>query len=193
MCVLEIKTLGAENTTALLIQSVLVYGKWTECESGTDDFETAIPNPGYRTQVAQHATALALNHVMVVYCLPGALVKKIALITIPDEHRTRLFDFQCKLARKYMPFAYDLEAASREIPSLGADYSKAYRYAQDHHTLELNLLIWFAHTKDVLANGTPSDCCRFIDLPTCFWNKLMGNVDIVRKMLKKDGIARMGQ
>ena len=84
-----------------------------------------------------------------------------------------------------MPFAYNLEAASHEIPSLGSDYSKAYGYAQDHHTLELNLLIWFAHTKDVLANGTPSDCRRFIDLPTCFWNKLMGNVDIVRKMLKK--------
>ena len=36
MCVLEIKTLGAENTTALLIQLVLVYGKWTKCELGTD-------------------------------------------------------------------------------------------------------------------------------------------------------------
>ena len=83
-----------------------------------------------------------------------------------------------------MRFVY-VENAVREIPSLGNEYTKVYGYAQDHHTLELHLLLWRALYVDIMENGTPPPCRRFIDIVFSFWNKCMGNVDIVRKVLKK--------
>ena len=119
-----------------------------------------------------------------VYSLPGAQIKKIVLVRVSEEHQRELLEFQKYIARKYMPFAYN-ENASNEIPSLGSDFSKSYGYAQEHHTLELYLRLWQAHSIDVMENGTPSKCRRIIDLMFSFWNKCMGNVDTVRKVLKK--------
>ena len=83
-----------------------------------------------------------------------------------------------------MQFAYH-HPSVKEVPSLGADNSKAYGYAQDHHTLELHLKLWVAHTNDVVQLGTPPPCRRLIDLVFSFWNKCMGNVDVVRKVLRR--------
>ena len=88
-----------------------------------------------------------------------------------------------------MPFAYDPNAV-REIPSLGDDYSPAYGYAGEHHTAELHLLLWLAHTNDVLQNGTPPPCRRMTEIEANYWNKCMGNVDTVRKVLKKRKAVR---
>ena len=81
-----------------------------------------------------------------------------------------------------MPFAY-VQDAVREICSLGEDYSNAYGYAQEHHTLELWLQIWVAYNKDLFEHGTPTSCKRIIDVATCLWNKCMGNVDTVRRVV----------
>ncbi len=51
--------------------------------------------------------------------------------------------------------------------------------------MELELRKWLAHTNDIVAFGTPSTCRRLTDLPEIFWNKMMGNMDTVRKVLKK--------
>ena len=88
-----------------------------------------------------------------------------------------------------IPFAH-VDGAVREIPSLGKDFTKAYGYAQEHYTLELYLQLSLAHTKDVLLNGTSTHCRRLIDLVFSYWNKCMGNVDIVRKVLKKRKAVR---
>ena len=118
-----------------------------------------------------------------VYSLPSAQIKKIVLVRVRGEHHGDLVQFQSMVARKYMPFGYDVNAV-KEIPSLGRDNTKAYGYAQDHHTLELHLQLWLAHSEDVLLHGTPPPCRRLIDLVFSFWNKCMGNVDIVRKVLR---------
>eukprot|EP00984_Skeletonema_dohrnii_P032459 scaffold26691_cov108-Skeletonema_dohrnii-CCMP3373.AAC.1 len=183
LCVLEMKTKGSENTTDELIRQVLNGGAWGECISGTDEFEMAVPDPSYRTQLCQHATALNLEHVMIVFSLPGAQVKKIVLVHVSAEHRVDILSLQRLLAITYMPFAY-IYGALPEIPSLGKDNSKSYGYACEHYTLELHLHLWLEHTKDVLKNGTPPPCRRLIDLMFCYWNKCMGNVDLVRKVIK---------
>ena len=40
------------------------------------EFKQAIPENAYRYQVCQHAAALGLSYVLIVYCTPGALPKK---------------------------------------------------------------------------------------------------------------------
>lgn len=52
------------------IGTVQVHPTWGECVSGYETFEKAIPDPSYRTQVG------CLDHVMIVFSLPGAQVKK---------------------------------------------------------------------------------------------------------------------
>ena len=189
ICVIEIKTRASENTVDALTESVLRGGLFTECVTGTELFERVIPDNAYRTQICQHATALGVDHVLMVYSLPGANVKKLVLVGVSVEHRYELLKFQTLLATKYMPFCY-VENHSKDIPSLGTDYSKAYGYAQDHHTLELYLYLWHAHNKDVVENGTPPPCRRLIYITFSYWNKMMGNVDIMRKVLEKRKAVR---
>lgn len=106
LCALEIKTRGTENTTDALIEQVLTTGSWTECTTDTVDFKIAVPDGTYCTQLVQHATALDLNRVLMVYSLPGAVIKKIVLVTVPQVHRGKLFSLEQQLAQRYMPFAF---------------------------------------------------------------------------------------
>ena len=126
---------------------------------------------------------------MIVYSSPRAQVRKIVLIRVLSEHRHEFVSFQRAIAHKFMPFAYQRPCV-QEVPSLGDDNSKVYGYAQDHHTLELHLKLWVAHTNDVVLLGTPPPCRRIIDLVFSFWNKCMGNVDVVRKVLRRRRACR---
>ena len=182
LCGLEIKTKSAVDTTAALYEQTLRSGKWIECDSGTEEFRRAIPDNAYRSQVCQHAAALGLDYILMVYSLPGSHPKRMVLVRICAEHRAKLVKIERMLSTKYMPFAY-VQNAAREICSLGEDYSNAYGYAQEHHTLELFLRIWVEYNKDLVNHGTPPSCKRIIDVATCLWNKCMGNVDTVRRVV----------
>ena len=46
------------------------------CDSGTQEFRNAIPDNAYRSQVCQHAAALGLEYILMVYCLPGSHPKE---------------------------------------------------------------------------------------------------------------------
>lgn len=81
-------------------------------------------------------------------------------------------------------------SAPGEIPSLGADYSTGYAYAGEHHTAELWLLLMHAHNKDVKEKGVPPRARRIVHLFICFWNKFMGWVDILRKVVKSQRAKR---
>eukprot|EP00986_Skeletonema_menzelii_P000633 scaffold176_cov69-Skeletonema_menzelii.AAC.1 len=182
LCGLEIKTRSAVNSTAELYKKTLKSGKWVECDSGTKQFREAVPDHAYRSQICQHAAALGLDYVLIVFCLPGSHPMRMVLVRVCEEHRAKLVKIERLLSTKYMPFAYDDESAC-EIPSLGEDYSYPYGYAQEHDTLELWLRIWVAYNKDLFKHGTPTSCKRLIDVATCLWNKFMGNVDTVRRVV----------
>ena len=77
-----------------------------------------------------------------------------------------------------------------EVISLRNDLSDNYGYAVDHHTLDLWLRMWNIHDYDVRKNGTPPPCKRILDLTTSCWNKCMGNVDTIRKVLGLHKVKR---
>lgn len=183
LCVLEIKTRSALGTVDALCRQSLGGNRWTECNAGSSLFKEAIRDPPYRSQICQHAAALGINRILMVYSLPGALPRKMVLVNVSDAQRGTLVTLQQLLSTKYMPFCY-VDGSEAEIPSLGEDYSSVYGYAQTHDCLELWFLIWKAYDVDVRTNVTPPSCRRFIDLATCFWNKCMGNVDTLRKIVK---------
>ncbi|KAL7459526.1 hypothetical protein ACHAWC_011246 [Mediolabrus comicus] len=183
LCVLEIKTRSAIPATKELYLQTIRSGSWVECDSRTEEFRRAIPDNAYRSQVCQHAAALGLNYVLMVYSLPGALPLRMVLVHVAAEQRGTLVRMQTLLSTKYMPFAYVANAA-RDIYSLGQDYSDALGYAQEQHTVELFLKIWYSHNSDVMQHGTPTSCRRLIDMATSLWNKCMGNVDTIRRVVK---------
>ena len=77
LCVLEIKTKASENTASDLAQQVMAEGRnFVVCNAGDEEFKQAIPENAYRSQVCQHAAALGLSYVLIVYCTPGALPKQ---------------------------------------------------------------------------------------------------------------------
>ena len=130
-----------------------------------------------------------MEYVLVVYSLPGAAVKRIVLVQVIKDHRDTLLRFQSKLVEKYMSYAYDSEAPC-DIPSLGPDGSDVYGYAEEHATLEEALLQWIAQTEDVLNEGTPPSWRRVTSFMVHLWNKCMGNIDTVRKIVKKRKAVR---
>jgi len=113
------------------------------------------------------------------------------LLHISEAQRKCLLDLQQRLTDNYMQFAHGFEAPG-EVPSLGEDFSAAYGYAREHHTVELWLRLWCAYTKDVREKGTPRPVEKFVDLLTHIWNKLMGFVDTIRKVLMGVRVAKRG-
>jgi hypothetical protein len=190
LSVLEIKTRSALGTVSVLYKQSLDGNNWVKCQAGTPLFKEAVPDPAYRSQLCQHATALDVQYVVMVYSVPGGLPMKIVLVEFSKEQRHTLVTLQQLIADKYLSFCYD-DQSHAELPELGEDYSSVYGYAQTHETLELWLGIWKAHDADVRLNGTPPAARRFIDMPTMFWNKCMGNVDTVRKVIR-DAMPKHG-
>ena len=82
LCALEIKTRGAESTTTKLLLEVINFGTFVECNAGTDDFKKFVPDSSYRSQMCQHATALNVEYVLIVYCTPGGLAQRMVLLRV---------------------------------------------------------------------------------------------------------------
>merc|ERR1712176_1122886 len=55
---------------------------------------------------------------------------------------------------------------------------------------EEELLKWLAQYDDILENGTPPPWIRCTDFPSHLWNKLMGFVDLPRKVIKSKRAIR---
>ena len=81
-----------------------------------------IPENAYRSQVCQHAAALGLSYVLIVYCTPGALPKKMILVHISIEQRKAISTLQEVLADQFMSFAYNEENSAGVLPDLGEEY-----------------------------------------------------------------------
>ena len=77
-----------------------------------------------------------------------------------------------------------------DVSSLGKDLLDNYGYAIDHHTINLWFRMWKLHDNDVRNNGTPPPCKRVLDITTSCWNKCMGNVDTIRKVLAFHKVKR---
>ncbi|EJK70714.1 hypothetical protein THAOC_07905, partial [Thalassiosira oceanica] len=189
-CILEIKTHTGEEAVTNLANDIIEVGEFTETTVGTEEFERAIPNPAYRSQVCQHGAAGGVDFVLIAFCLPGGLPKRMVLVNIPSPARDPILELEKSLMDRYMPGVHDGSQSDFIFPSLGEDFSKAYGYAQEHHTLELWFYIWLAHKKDVENNGTPPTIRRIIDIVTSFWNKCMGNVNILRRVVKSARAVR---
>ena len=134
LCVLEIKTRGSVNTLDGQEARILQSGSWLMVDAGTDEFKKSIPEPAYRSQVCQHAAATGINTVLLVYCVPGALIKQMVMVNVSEDHCCTILERQSRITEKYLSFAYDANNL-RDVPSLGKDFSPAYGYAQEHKTL----------------------------------------------------------
>merc|ERR1712157_526820 len=126
---------------------------------------------------------------MGVYSLPGGFPKKMVLVHVSQEHQAILLSLQSVVSNKFMQYAYK-EGEKPSLPSLGTDYSKVYGYAEDHKSAEEELLKWLAQYDDILENGTPPPWIRCTDFPSHLWNKLMGFVDLPRKVIKSKRAIR---
>ena len=150
LCVLEMKTRGSEKTIDELSMEVEDNGDWIECEAGKPLFKTAIPDASYRSQVGQHAAALNLEYVMMVYSVPGALPKRIVLVRISEVQRNALVHLQKVLGNTYLSFMlWENADLPFELPNLGDDFCPAYDYAQEHHTAET----WLWMAREARLNG----------------------------------------
>ena len=182
LCVLEIKTQSAFGTVSAVYLQSLNGNKFIECAAGTPLFKDSVRDPPYRSQICQHATAI-VPRVLIVYSTPGGLPQKMVLVTLSEMQRHTILSLEQILAERYLPFCYS-EDCPVELPNLGEDYAPVYGYAQTHQTLEQWLNIWRALADDIVQKGTATKIRRFIDLPTSFWNKCMGNVDTLRHVIR---------
>ena len=100
VCVLEIKTRSALGTVDDLYRHSMGCNTWSQCSTGTRTFKEVIPDAAYHSQLCQHATALGLARVLIVFGLPGGLPMKMTLVTVSNEHQHTLLTLQKLLAEK---------------------------------------------------------------------------------------------
>jgi hypothetical protein len=188
LAAIEIKTKTSAETMRDLDDHIGKTGgeSFVECEAGTPEFRDFIPEPSFRSQLCQHATSLGLNKVLMVYSVPGGVIKRVVLVHVSEAHQNAFLKLQHFLVEAHLSFAYgeEDEDDSLDIPSLGEDFTKPYGYACEHHTAELWARLWRLHSEDVIKNGTPPKCRRLVDLVVCMWNKFMGHVDVLRKVVR---------
>ena len=183
LAALEMKTRTSSGTATELEEEIHSIGEFKEVDAGTNEFRNAVPNHAYRTQICQHATCLCLDYVLLVYSTPGGAIKRMVLLSIKEEQRNTLFETQKFLVQKYMQFLYGTDAPT-DFPKIGEDYSPQYGYAREHHSVDFWLRVWHSHWQDVKERGTPPPCRRLVDIMVSFWNKNMGYVDVLRKVIK---------
>lgn len=180
MCAMEFKTRSANDQILALQQQILTYGQFKECDAGSLEFRSLVPDAGYRSQIVHHAAVLGVEYSCIVFSTT-AEVEQAVLVRVSAQQRgdwLRLFKV---LSEIHLSFAYG-PSAPTSPPRIGPDFSKQYGYAGDHHTLETYVHLWYQHTSDVMQNGTPPACRRLLPLETTAWNKLMGGIDTVRKV-----------
>lgn len=85
--------------------------------AGTDDKKMSIPVSAYRLQVCQHAAATGIEYALMVYAVPGALIKQMVLVYVTEDQQMKLVDSQSQVTSKYLSFAYQ-ESGVQDIPSL---------------------------------------------------------------------------
>ena len=77
LCVIEIKTKTALTTINDLEKNIAQDGSnFNVCNVGTAKFKELVKEPAYRSQICQHAAATGISNVLLVYSLPGGLIKK---------------------------------------------------------------------------------------------------------------------
>ena len=184
LCVLEIKTKGAETTAKELDHTIYsLGGKFHVCKAGTDDFRKYIREPSFRSQLCQHAAANQLQYGMLVYALPGGFIKFIVLVQFSIQLKN-LLKYQCTMQLLYLKYFYSTaKFGSLKMPPIGNDYDYVYGYAQENHTVELYMRLWKTHDIDVVRIGTPPPFSKIIEATCSGWNTCMVNVDTVRKTL----------
>jgi hypothetical protein len=101
--------------------------------------------------------------------------------------RADWLDYLAKLAMRHMPFLFSEGVAGR-LPDLGPDKSPPYGYASDHHTAELHFQLARMYRQDVITNGTPPPARRLIAAQSAIWNKSMGWIDVLRKIVKSQRV-----
>ena len=102
-----------------------------------------------------------------------------------------MLQLESLLASEYLGYVYrNDDESSKSFGVLGEDLQPEYGYAIEQHTIELYIRLWKKHHFYVMENGTPPPCRRLLDKATSCWNKCMGNVDTVRKVLGSHKVKR---
>ena len=139
---IEIKTKSTLSTINDLEKHIAHDGsKFTVCNAGTRKFKDVVKEPAYRSQICQHAAATGIKNVLLVYSIPGGLIKKMVLVQLLSHHLSNLVNFQKWLQTKYLSQLYPVSNATKgyalNLVSLGRDYGEEYCYAIEHHSVDL--------------------------------------------------------
>ena len=119
--------------------------------AGSLEFKQLVEEPTYHSQICQHACDTGLNYVMMVYEIPGDIIKRIFIISFTNYQLNTLSTFQRCLQERYMKMFYsNLRDEEFHTDSVGAEYITAYGYTQEHHNLDLYMRLWKKLDDDVL-------------------------------------------
>ena len=66
LCTCKMKTYGTEQMN-VLFEKIMHDSCWTECESETEEFETAVHVPASYSKWCQHSSAVKVDYVMIIF------------------------------------------------------------------------------------------------------------------------------
>ena len=94
LCVLELKTKTTKRTATQLDNINVKEGNQFKCyRVGSLEVKQLVEEPTYCSQICQHACAKGLNYVMMVYVIPGGIIKRIAIIRFTNYQVNKLSTF----------------------------------------------------------------------------------------------------
>lgn len=180
LAALEIKS-KTSSSTQFHLANVAHGNKFMECDAGSQRFKDLVENPSYRVQLIHHAAVLGLDYSLIIFD-DLHKIQQCILLKVTRAQRETYLNYMKSLSDNYLQFAYSTN--SMKIPRLGNDRDvKIYGYALDHHTVELYLQLWRAHSYDAIVYGVSPPWQRVLPMIASVWNKFMGNVDLARKVI----------
>ena len=187
-CGLEIKTpSGAKVLREKVMPAKDLYGTFSTCEFGSQQFKTLVYDSAYRVQVLHHATAANLSHVLFVVASETG-IRYATLVHIPKNKRLTYLSILQGVYERCLKWAYEDAWESDDpvahIPVIRPDVISSSNYPIDEDCIVVAYCIWKILLKKVRAAQLPLPRAKKI-LPVIitFWNRAKGRIDEMTRHL----------
>lgn len=134
-------------------------GALRQCQCGTYEFRSLVPSPSQRAQYIHLAAVLDVPITLIINSTATETLQLI-LLRVSETERAMWRTYLDTLQKEYLKFAYGPEL--QPMPEVAPRGSKIFGFARDHYTVELHLQLWRRHYEDIVLNGTPPPCTKFL-------------------------------
>jgi hypothetical protein len=191
-CGLEIKTPSSKKILQHQVrQGIDLFGTFSQCEFGSDQFRQLVYKPEYRVQVFHHALVTNLRYIL--FVVAGATkVHYAVLIRFPEDKLGVMKGLLTRIYTRSLKWAYHTSGSvsnvTSTIPDFREDVVSSRSYPITKENVFFNWILWMKLMDMVRKTQLPlPKAHKVIPEIVARWNRSKGRIDEMTRYL--DGMT----